>query len=322
MSNYKNTTCPYCGKPFTESDDVVVCPDCGTPHHRDCYKEAGHCANEEKHGTFEWGTAAPSAPKTEPKASGFVICPNCGGENSAENRYCRFCGSPMASRSESSPEETFYQERRRIVVENLDNADFNGATAPEVAQVVGTNLEYFLLRFLGFSKGRKFDTNFCAFFFSYLYLFYRKMYGWGAAVMAATLILQIPATLLDFQSLQEAYIDAGLLTQFIWQVPHLDTLLVLATVGSILIWFIRVGLFLFANRLYYHHVTAIARGIRDGLKEQGTYSDGLFSQLARKKGGTTMIPIVLILACSVLIGVFLAFFTMSSPIFVFPTIPR
>lgn len=322
MSNYNNIACPYCGKLFNESDDIVVCPDCGTPHHRECYKAAGHCASMEKHGSFEWNSPAFSASKAEHETADFAICPNCGGENSSDNRYCRFCGSPMASRSEPSPEENFYQERRRIVVENLDNADFNGVTAPEVAQVVGTNLEYFLLRFLGFSKGRKFDTNFCAFFFSYLYLFYRKMYGWGFAVMIATVILQIPATLLDFQSLQEAYMDAGLLTQYIWQVPHLDTLLILATVGSILIWFIRVGLFLFANRLYYHHVTAIAKGIRDGLRESGSYSDRLFSQLAHKKGGTTVIPIAIILAMPLILGVFLAFFTMGSSLFIFPTIPR
>ena len=29
MSNYTGSTCPVCHKPFTPSDDIVVCPDCG-----------------------------------------------------------------------------------------------------------------------------------------------------------------------------------------------------------------------------------------------------------------------------------------------------
>lgn len=32
-------------------DDVVTCPDCGTPHHRECYQELGKCANKNLHGT-------------------------------------------------------------------------------------------------------------------------------------------------------------------------------------------------------------------------------------------------------------------------------
>ena len=34
---YENETCPVCGEKFTADSDVVVCPDCGTPHHRECY---------------------------------------------------------------------------------------------------------------------------------------------------------------------------------------------------------------------------------------------------------------------------------------------
>ena len=37
MNKYVNVPCAKCGKPFTEDDDVVVCPDCGAPHHRSCY---------------------------------------------------------------------------------------------------------------------------------------------------------------------------------------------------------------------------------------------------------------------------------------------
>lgn len=48
--DYRIYKCPVCEESFKENDDVVVCPDCGTPHHRDCWKKNGRCFNEEKHG--------------------------------------------------------------------------------------------------------------------------------------------------------------------------------------------------------------------------------------------------------------------------------
>ena len=50
---YTNYKCPVCNNQFTEDDDVVVCPECGTPHHRECYIQNGNCANADKHGTNE-----------------------------------------------------------------------------------------------------------------------------------------------------------------------------------------------------------------------------------------------------------------------------
>ncbi len=51
----KYVQCPYCLKPFQENDDVVVCPDCGTPAHRACWKQNGHCLYENKHASgFVW----------------------------------------------------------------------------------------------------------------------------------------------------------------------------------------------------------------------------------------------------------------------------
>ena len=46
---YTGIPCAACGKKFTAEDDVVVCPECGTPYHRACYKELGHCVNEARH---------------------------------------------------------------------------------------------------------------------------------------------------------------------------------------------------------------------------------------------------------------------------------
>ena len=41
--------CPVCEEQFKKGDDIVVCPECGTPHHRECYENIGHCFNKDKH---------------------------------------------------------------------------------------------------------------------------------------------------------------------------------------------------------------------------------------------------------------------------------
>jgi len=41
-----------CGKNFKEGDDIIACPECGTPHHRVCYNKTNTCANSRMHGTY------------------------------------------------------------------------------------------------------------------------------------------------------------------------------------------------------------------------------------------------------------------------------
>ena len=38
---FENQVCPVCEEKFKENDEIVVCPECGTPHHRDCYNNLG-----------------------------------------------------------------------------------------------------------------------------------------------------------------------------------------------------------------------------------------------------------------------------------------
>lgn len=40
MPSYKNEKCPVCNQEFKDGDDIVTCPVCGTPHHRECYKKS------------------------------------------------------------------------------------------------------------------------------------------------------------------------------------------------------------------------------------------------------------------------------------------
>lgn len=133
--NYTNEQCPVCKKIFTDSDDVVVCPECGTPHHRQCYKNNGGCANENKHDeNFVWqktisdpvvpnrsepqqpqtaftpfgsfnrsgnnmqnGGSADANERSNTKSDGHkvIFCPNCGKENPAEEPVCLNCSARL-----------------------------------------------------------------------------------------------------------------------------------------------------------------------------------------------------------------------------------
>ena len=51
MPNYEKYKCPVCNQQFSRDDDIVTCPECGTPHHRECYGLTGHCVNRGLHST-------------------------------------------------------------------------------------------------------------------------------------------------------------------------------------------------------------------------------------------------------------------------------
>lgn len=91
---YTNQICDGCGKPFEEDDDIVVCPECATPQHRECYNKNSACVNEHKHGEdYSWQgevTNTPAIPDTEEKVK-KIPCPNCGYENPEGSEYCKQC---------------------------------------------------------------------------------------------------------------------------------------------------------------------------------------------------------------------------------------
>ncbi len=325
MQNFLGNPCPWCGKTFAEGDDIVVCPECGTPHHRDCYKEHSACANEEKHGeNFEWkNSVIPTIHKHEPseqETGGITICSHCGTENPANSRYCLGCGAPVSGERPRviSSEEEFQRERERIITESFSSS-FDGISAKEAAIYVRSNVGYFLPRFAAFSKGAKFDTNFSAFIFSYFYLFYRKMYGLGLAVFAVTSLLSIPTLLLDFQMVQEQYVEMGMLSQIIWNVPHQEALAIYSIIANLLIWIMRIALMMFFNRMYYSKVTSTIKKARPSLADK---DEKTISEFFRKNGGTELLVPLIFIALTFIASFALAGFIVTSEFFIMPDMSK
>lgn len=90
---YTGNICDGCGQPFNDEDDVVVCPDCGTPQHRECYEKENKCVCSHLHGEdYAWnGIVHKETPLPEAKRE-TVACPNCGYENPKGSPMCKQCG--------------------------------------------------------------------------------------------------------------------------------------------------------------------------------------------------------------------------------------
>lgn len=95
--DYKNLNCSVCGKPFSANDDIVVCPECGAPYHRECYAKAGKCVYADRHGTPDaWKPPQPA----EENSAGVRRCPRCGAPNQTNALFCVHCGHPLSDESD------------------------------------------------------------------------------------------------------------------------------------------------------------------------------------------------------------------------------
>ena len=93
MTRYTGNHCPVCEQAFTDEDDIVVCPDCGTPYHRACWQKVGACMHKSEHAAgFEWKPEV--GPEAE-QAAHEATCPNCGTHNTPGAARCSHCGCPL-----------------------------------------------------------------------------------------------------------------------------------------------------------------------------------------------------------------------------------
>ena len=197
MALYENNTCPVCGKQFQPGDDIVTCPECGTPI-------TGRA-------TGSWGTAPtrhytvmdtplPRRIRLRSKIKRACRryphrCPGakkkcvaCDAELDGDAVFCTHCGARQPGAGE--------KYRPPILQDTTPDPSqypgtIEGEAAADVAAVVRTNTGYFLSRF---RRNKKVGWNWAAFLFGPYYLFFRKMYKEGTAALAirfaAALIVQ------------------------------------------------------------------------------------------------------------------------------------
>lgn len=218
--------CPVCDKYFHGDDDVVVCPECGTPHHRECYESVGHCANENLHADG-YDFAHDENNDTNADA---VICPSCGKENDKYQFFCKHCATPL--QKEDQRQNTENAENRQGqpfgnmpggtgapfampfmdplggVPADTDLGD--DVTAGEAAKYVKQNTPYFVRIFSNIKAFNKSKFNFSAALFSGGYMLYRKMYKIGAVIFGLEVALYAAMlyVVIAFRDLYNQFMEA------------------------------------------------------------------------------------------------------------------
>lgn len=123
MTNkFIGTKCIVCSEIFAEGDDIVVCPQCGTPYHRDCWQENGECVNHELH--EHGGSWTPHIGTEKAQTTQELRCPRCGRENQPGRFFCEECGMQL---SDDTAEERPFNQTHEREQDSFNNAQ-NGGT--------------------------------------------------------------------------------------------------------------------------------------------------------------------------------------------------
>lgn len=279
MADFKGIPCPVCGQIFQDGEDIVVCPECGTPYHRACWEKTGHCLHEAEHAAgFVWQPPRAAASEQE------LVCPNCGTHNPPGTERCQHCGVPLpdetaekettpiyargqapgphAAPRSGPPPRAAAPDRGEPLLEAYgagpdgsiykreigpDDA-IDGIKVRDWASYVGRSSPYYLMQFFRMSETRrKFGVSVSALLFGPVYFFYRKMWREGALFTALTLLLNLPSMLARLA-------QAGVQPVASWSMPWLETALNIGYFGG---WALNFVMCFFA--VYWYKQTASRR---------------------------------------------------------------
>lgn len=220
-----------CQKPFEAGDDMVVCPQCGLPHHRECWLVENRCAMEEAHGTqWQWRreVADPEPPlQTEPVYTTPV-----------QEYTPAYTPNPVAEN---------YQQEQYI----------DGVALSDLTAVVGHNTRYYIPRFLRASEGRSCGWNWAAFLLGPWWLIYRKQYVLGICLFVVQTVLDLLANFM-YLGLPSDATPAVMMEQLL-QHP----MIVPWTLAYYAYLFSRIFLGLRGNRLYMRNCLKKIRHLRE-----------------------------------------------------------
>ncbi|MBQ8740656.1 MAG: DUF2628 domain-containing protein [Clostridia bacterium] len=289
--NNSGEKCAVCKAYLFEEDDVVYCPECGAPHHRDCYSSIGHCALEEFHGT-ENQYKKPEPVKEEesrealPVQSSIITCGMCGEKYETTDDFCPNCNTPNVIKTGGGRFVTF--DFLGGVSGNTDLG--NGVTANEAKKFVLNNTHRYIPKFAGFKKGKKASWNWLAFLTPCGWLMSRKMYLLGAIIGAleiAFTMLSVPLTAalnqLDTSSVRGTMEMAALILENISSIGV--TAVYAAAIGGFLSIALSIIIATFGDLIYRNRVISKVSEIKRESEDK--------AEDYRKKGGISLFGAVL-----------------------------
>lgn len=315
--NYINEICPGCGKAFAEGDDVVVCPECATPQHRECWNKTNSCVNGYLHASgYEWQPSGENA-----QSGGTTVCPMCGGENAEGAFHCSFCGAPLSETNEEDEKtrpiftdmpfppfgsmpgaQQFKIYDPPLVGAGIDpNERIGEETASDISAYLKRSQNRFIPKFRKFEQGAKVSWNWCAFLLTPYYFFYRRLHKVGlvfAAVAIAVSLIITPVaekgleqTMGIIASSSESVQAPGQLTEEQMQIIEKEyTALmknpaVIACIAAMVLSRVAAGLF--ADRLYYERMKKDLNQVREITEDENMYY-AMYSRV----GGTNVFSLI------------------------------
>lgn len=167
--NYINYKCPVCNNQFTEEDDVVVCPECGTPHHRECYIQKGECFNKDKHGT------------NQPIEVEFVDVE----DKDISEEKTDFQNTEHQEDDTKKIVEEFIEK-----IQNKEETTIDGKPISFYEAAVGKNQKFYIPHFILMDKTQKnIVWNVAGFFVPFAWSLYRKMYKLTAIILSLYILM-------------------------------------------------------------------------------------------------------------------------------------
>jgi hypothetical protein len=314
MDEFKGSKCIVCGNVFTDNDDIVVCPDCGTPYHRACYKSVGNCINHELH--ENGGSWKPDISANEQTESN-THCSRCGKDNPPSALFCESCGYPLNSiimevdaptdnDEPGEPQDNFVMYPHLINYTDPccglnPNEEFDGVKLSEIADYVDKNTHYYIPIFKNFKTfGKNISWNLAALVFPELYFAYRKMVPAAFGALILRLILTIPSLIMAYSQ-----VNAGDLSEFAKTFNTESSAFSMFAFIFMIADYARMWIFSTnANGMYYKKVI---RGIKHeksmltapAAPIYGSGVDGL-SAVLHKKGGTSVFWLTLFICLLIL----------------------
>lgn len=180
----ENKQCQICKGYLFEDDDIVICPVCGAPHHRDCWQSVGHCGLESDHGTDRQYDKVEAEQYNEEAEKEAKVCSFCGrSSNSHEGNFCPYCGQPYNGANQhthhSAGPHTFagampFDENSYGGIPK--DAKIEDVKVEHAAKFVGSNAHRYIPRFATLNKHNKGSWNWAAFLSPEAWCFSRKMY--------------------------------------------------------------------------------------------------------------------------------------------------
>ncbi len=257
--NINGEKCVVCKAYLFEDDDIVYCPTCGAPHHRDCYNSVGHCALEKFHNTEnEYKKPEPEREENQEQqtynneTTFKTTCRMCGEEFPSEMPACPKCGTPDMSKMGG----------------NFVSFDFlggipgetvlgDGVTANEAKMFVNSNTHRYIPKFAGFKYGKKTSWNWLAFLAPSGWLVSRKMHLLGAiigAIQVALTLLGIPFMLkISEYDVSGSYIEFS--NAVIENLPQIGKVATIAAfVGAALELVLRIVMGIYGDLIYRKRV--------------------------------------------------------------------